>query len=353
MNVLMIGTAGPVAASLVRRLVADGQRLRAWSFDAPSAAVLRGLPVERVEGPLDDPEVVRSALDGVERVFYLPGVERIWAPPGEALERSEVDAMECLLDGVDAGSVGRFVHVSSCATIAPLSKGRPATEEGGVERADHPVGFVARQVRMETRVLARASEGTPAVIANTGFAIGSEDWGPGVAGRWILQILRGEAPGIPAGGLNVVGAEGVARGLQLVCESGRVGERYLLGGENLDYRELADRVAVIGDVAVPRRSISGPMAWAVGWVSEWLAQRGLNAEPTSTAAWARHASGFLYYSSEKARSELGYEPGGLEGALEIAVRWFRRQGSAPDLPPRVRRRGFLGGRGDESPGASA
>ena len=179
------------------------------------------------------------------------------------------------------------------------------------------------------------------VIANPGFAVGQEDIGPGVAGRWVLQILRGGLPGIPPGGLNVVSAEGVARGLLLVGERGRVGERYLLGGENLDYRELAKRVGELGDMEVPRKTISGTMNWAMGWLSDRLMQWGLHSEPASSAAWARHSSQYLYFSSEKARNELGYEPADLGVALEAAVRWFRDSGRAPDLPPRVRRKGLL------------
>ena len=114
----------------------------------------------------------------------------------------------------------------------------------------------------EAEVLSAAKNGLPAIVAMPTTPVGPWDWKPTPTGKIIVDFLNGKMPGYVETGLNFVGVEDCAAGHLLVAERGKIGERYLLGAENLTLKGLLDTLG--GDYWIARTEIKNPARLGVG-----------------------------------------------------------------------------------------
>jgi len=253
-----------------------------------------------------DRDRLRSAIEGCQAVFHLAALYSYDAPASEH-ERVNVEGTRVVVELCRELRVPRLVHTSTCGTCGPV-EGRPATEEDEPPAFELAVPYKRTKLEAERIVLAAARDGLDAVVVNPTTPVGDGDRFPTPTGRMVEGVATGRYRGYLDTGVNVVDVRDVARGHLLAWERGRCGERYLLGGADLTLRELFAAIADLAGRARPRLRVPYAAAQA-------LAQAGLaNAEEVALARVP------MYFSSAKARRELGYEPGPVEPALARAVR---------------------------------
>jgi dihydroflavonol-4-reductase len=170
-----------------------------------------------------------------------------------------------------------------------------------------------------------AASGLPVVIVNPTTPVGAGDLRPTPTGKIILDFIRGRMPAYVDTGLNIVGVEDVARGHLLAEVKGEIGQRYILGGENWSLEEILDALAHISGRRTPRVRIPWLLAWFAGSMDNLVLGTILRREPIIPLEGVKMARHRMYVSSEKARRELGYDPGPVEKALRDAVLYFRFQ----------------------------
>lgn len=252
-----------------------------------------------------DRERLRRAIEGCDAVFHLAALYSYDAPASEH-ERVNVDGTRVVVGLCRELGVGRLVHTSTCATCGPVP-GRPATEDDEPPAYELAVPYKRTKLEAERIVLAAARDGLDAVVVNPTTPVGDGDRFPTPTGRMVEGVATGRYRGYLDTGVNVVDVRDVARGHLLALERGRCGERYLLGGVDLALRELFAAVADLAGRPRPRLRVPYRAAQA-------MARAGVaNGEEVALARVP------MYYSSEKARRELGYEPGPVEPALARAV----------------------------------
>ena len=263
---------------------------------------------ERVD-LLDRPGLER-AVAGCEAVVHVAALYSYDAPAKE-LERVNVEGTRTLLDVTASAGVRRFVHCSTAGTCGPVP-GRPATEEDEPPAWELEVPY--KRTKLAAEQLALAAN---AVVVNPTTPVGEGDRKPTPTGRMIAGVARGRLPGyVGTTGLNVVDVGDVARGHALALERGEPGQRYLLGGVDLSLEELFAAVARLAGRRRPRVRV--PYA-----VAEMAAAAGI-----ANRNEVRLARLPMYFSSAKARSTLGYEPGPVEPALARAVTEALSKGGA-------------------------
>ncbi len=273
------------------------------------AAELRAQGAEVRDDRVDllDRRGLERAIDGCEAVFHVAALYSYTAPV-EEFERVNVEGTRTVLAACAAKGVGRLVHTSTAGTCGPVA-GREASEEDSPPAWELAVPYKRTKLAAERLVLAAAAEGLDAVIVNPTTPVGPGDRKPTPTGRMIAGVARGRIPAYLAGtGLNVVDVRDAARGHVLAYERGEAGERYLLGGENLSLRELFARIARLAGRRPPRLRIPYAAARAAA------ALRLANQDEVKLARIP------MYFSSEKAQTRLGYKPGEIGFALELAVR---------------------------------
>lgn len=319
------GGSGFIGSAIVRALLEEGTRVTALVRSSSSLANLEGLPVELVRGDLDDEAALARAMEGAHEVHHCAALYSFWSrDPGEFHRTNVVGAANVVRAGVRAG-VERIVYTSSVATVEPLPGGA-ADETRHVEPGDTPGHYKRSKVLAEREVLRLArEEGAPVVVTNPSAPVGARDVKPTPTGRMILDFLNGRLPAYVDTGLNLVCVDAVGRGHVLAARRGRVGRRYILGGENLALVEILELLSELTGLAAPRVRIPHAVAHAAALASEAVA-RVTGREPAIPLESTKLARKHMYFDAGRARRELGFESPPAREALERAVRWFHDAG---------------------------
>ena len=323
---LVTGATGFVGSAVARALAARGHRLRLLARPSSDRTNLAGLEADIVLGDLGDPASLARAVAGCRYLFHVAADYRIWVPDPAAMLAANVDGSVAILRAAHAAGVERIVYCSSVAALGLNADFSPSDEATPVGEADMIGVYKLSKYRAEQAVLRLVrDEGVPAVIVNPAAPVGPRDIKPTPTGKMILEAAAGRMPAYLDTGLNVVHVDDVAAGHLLALDKGRIGERYILGGENFS---LGDLVRLICDVAgqrAPLVKLPNAALWPVAWGAE-IAARLFGITPLVTRDHLRMARKKMFYSSAKAQVELGYAPRPAREAVVDAVAWFRTHG---------------------------
>jgi dihydroflavonol-4-reductase len=177
-----------------------------------------------------------------------------------------------------------------------------------------------------------AREGVAAVIVNPSAPIGPGDARPTPTGRVVLDAAKGRIPAYVDTGLNVVHVDDVAAGHLLAYERGVIGERYILGGENLTLGELLTLIAIVAGRRPPRLRLPADVILPIAYLSEIAARLRGAGEPLLTVDGLRMARKRMHFTSAKAERELGYRSRPAVEAVRDALDWYRRHGYLANIP---------------------
>jgi dihydroflavonol-4-reductase len=287
---------------------------------------LAGLDVEIAEGDLTDPASLAAAARGVEALYHVAADYRLWIPDPAAMEAVNVDgALAVIRAALDAGA-RRVVYTSSVAVLKPHADGTPADEDTPTTEADMIGAYKGSKFRAEQAVRALAArEGAPVVTVNPSTPVGPRDIRPTPTGRLIVEAAAGRMPAFVDTGLNIVHVDDVAAGHLLAFDHGRVGARYILGGENLTLADILAAVARLMDRRPPRVRLPHGLILPFAHVAEAVARR-TGREPFATVDGLRMARRRMYFTSARAERDLGYRARPAAAAIADAVAWFRAAG---------------------------
>lgn len=326
---LVTGATGFVGSAVLRALVSRGHDLRALARAGSDRRNLQGVVATVVEGDLTDPASLARAVAGCRFVLHVAADYRIWVPDPVAMLRANVDGTRALMQAAQNAGVERIVYCSSVAALGLTTDGTPADEATPTSEAAMIGIYKISKFRAEQVVLAMVrDDGLPAVIVNPAAPVGPRDIKPTPTGRMIADAAAGRMPAYLDTGLNVVHVDDVAEGHVLALERGRIGERYILGSENLTLAQLFGLVAQEAGRRPPRIRLNEHVLWPLALGSEGLA-RLTGIEPLVTRDHLRMARKKMFFSSAKAIRELGYAPRPARQAVADAIAWFRTSGRVP------------------------
>lgn len=326
MLTLVTGATGFVGGAVVRTLCRAGFPVRALVRPGRDYRPLEALGVEMLVGDLRDAASLQRALQGCRCVFHVAADYRLWAPDAASMYATNVEGTRALMEAALAAGVARIVYTSSVATLGLPFQGGAGDEDTPVTLQDM-IGPYKRSKFLAEATVRRlvATQGLPAVIVNPATVIGAGDWQPTPTGRMIVRAAAGRMPAYVDTGLTLVNVEDVAHGHLLALQRGRVGERYILGGENLSLQAILGHIATLVGRPAPRWRLPYGAALAVGWTAErWARLAG--GIPIASVDEVRMARKNMFFSSRKAERELGYRVCSAQPALAQAVNWFREQG---------------------------
>jgi dihydroflavonol-4-reductase len=324
MTTLVTGASGFLGSHVARQLVARGESVRVLVRASSSHRAIADLPLEHVIGDLRDEASLQRAMTGVQRVFHVAADYRLWSKNPQDIYDSNVGGTKNLLAAAQHAGVERFVYTSTVATIAVDRPQLPT--EATDAKLDEMVGHYKRSKWMaEQEVLQAAKEGLPAVVAMPTTPVGPWDWKPTPTGKIIVDFLNGKMPGYVQTGLNFVGVEDCAEGHLLVAEKGKIGERYLLGGENLTLKQVLDLLARFTGLPAPKLKIPHALALGVAYAETAFA-RLLGREPQIPVEGVKIAQHLMFVDCTRAKRELGFQAEPVAAAFERAVRWYEKNG---------------------------
>ena len=323
--ILVTGVSGFVGSAVARALLAEGHAVRALVRPTSPRGNLAGLDIEVAEGDLRDAASLDRALAGVTNLFHVAADYRIWAADPDEIVRANVDGTRLVMEAARRARLERIVYTSSVATLALRQDGVPV-DETSPNAPETTIGAYKRsKVLAERLVEGMAADGLPVTIVNPSTPIGPRDIKPTPTGRIVVEAANGKMPAFIGTGLNLVHVDDVAEGHLLAWRKGRIGERYILGGQDVTLGTMLGTIArLVGrkppTLELPRGPLF-PLAYAAELVARFTGR-----EPFITVDGLKMARYRMFFSSAKAGRELGYRARPYEQALADALAWFKQAG---------------------------
>lgn len=329
MHCLVTGASGFIGANLVHELVARGHRVKALLRNGSDTRGLEGTDYERVEGDLGNPDLLRSALKGVDWCFHVAASYHLWLPDYRPMYAANVDGTRHIIEAAMAAGCSRIVYTSTVGCIGlprPIG-GRliPTNEATPVSELQMSNPYKISKWRAEVVARELAAKGAPVVIVNPSAPIGPRDVKPTPTGQVIVDFLNRALPAFLDTGLNWVHVRDVAIGHILAAERGRIGERYILGNAegNWTMEKALHVLQEITGTPAPRFRVPYSVAYAAAIVDEALSKF-TGKPPKAPLAGVRMARYKMFFDPTKAIQELGLPQTPPRQALSDAVDWFRK-----------------------------
>jgi len=323
---LVTGGNGFVGCHVVRALLQEGREVRVLLRAGADVRTLDGLKYEPFVGDLRDADAVARSVEGCDEVYHVAADYRLWLLDEAPMYATNLEGTKNVLAAVRRAGVRRMIHTSTVGTLGVPPDG-PGREDTPVSVDDMVGAYKRSKFLAEQAALEVVRSGAPVVIVNPSTPVGAFDYKPTPTGRVIVDFLNGRMPAYLDTGLNLVDVEDVARGHLLAAERGKVGEKYILGGENLTLEQVFQRLAALSGVPAPRVRIPYAVAYAYALVAEAVARTITKREPRASLTAVRMARKRMFFDSAKARRELGYSPRPIDDALARAIAYYRETGA--------------------------
>ncbi|MGH8428423.1 MAG: hopanoid-associated sugar epimerase [Gammaproteobacteria bacterium] len=325
-RVAVTGATGFVGSAVVRAFLAAGYPVRALVRANSPRGNLAGLNIETAKADLAAPDDLAAVLEDCEGLVHVAADYRLFAPDPAPLYRVNVDGTLALMQvALDVG-VKRIVYTSSVAVLGHHPNAAPADEDTTGVFADMIGHYKRSKFLAEAEVMRLVADaGLPAVIVNPTAPVGPRDAKPTPTGRMVLDAARGRMPAYVDTGLNIVHVDDVAAGHLLAYERGRIGRRYILGGDNLTLAAVFAAIAGLAGRRAPRIRLAPGALVPFAWLAEgWARFTGTTPQLSrDELAMARHP---MYFGSERAERELGYAHRPADAAFADALAWFATEG---------------------------
>ena len=325
---LVTGVSGFVGSAVARLLNEKDIPIKVLMRPTSDKTNLEGLDAEIAYGDLKDVSTLINAMRGCDALYHVAADYRLWSLNPQELYDNNVTGTENIMRAALKTGVEKIVYTSSVATLGLNADESAANEDTPVTFADM-VGDYKKSKFLAEEVVQNLikNEGLPAVIVNPSTPIGPGDVKPTPTGKLILDAAAGKMPAFVDTGLNWAHVDDVAMGHWLAFEKGIIGERYILGNENFSLQVLLQKIADITGKPAPKVRLPHNFVLPIAYVAEWWANVSKSkTEPMATVSGVKLSKKKMYFSIEKARTQLGYTPQDVTIALEDAIAWFKDHG---------------------------
>jgi dihydroflavonol-4-reductase len=326
-KVFVTGATGFIGASLVRELLVRGCEVKALTRPDSDRRNLRGLDIELCPGDLCDSPSLERGLARCDTLFHAAADYRLWTKNPAAMYAVNVQGTRNILEAALKLGVSKVVYTSSVGTLGNPGDGTPGKEDTPVSFADMVGHYKKSKFLAEREAEAFIPRGLPLVIVNPSTPVGPLDIKPTPTGKIIVDFLNRKMPAYLDTGLNIIDVEDCAKGHALAATRGRVGEKYILGNENLTLRQIFGLLEDISGIRSPKVRLPYKPILVAAYINEAIS-RLTGKEPLIPLAGVQMAGKFMFFDSSKAVRELGLPRQPVKASLQKAVDWFRAEGYA-------------------------
>ena len=324
-KIFVTGGDGLLGSNVVRKLLAMGHEVTVMVQPGSKAKTLEGLNIKQVEADLLDKDKVLEASKGAEMIIHIAAITNVWPSRGEIYHKVNVLGTEHIIEAALTHKAERLVHVGSASSFGYGTKENPGKETDPCKSAKYGLDYIDTKLKGQEVVLeAVKTKNLQAIVVNPTFMIGPHDSKPS-SGAMILAAANGEIPGFSPGGKNWAYVGDVAQGVCNAMTMGRIGECYILGGENLTYKEALIQICEAVGSKPPGFTVPPFLVKFAGWAGQTIS--GLAGKPPKLSyAMAWVSCDGHYFSPQKAIDELALPQTPLKEAAKEALDWFKANG---------------------------
>lgn len=328
MKALVIGATGFIGSHVARACLQAGHDVRIMKRQSSSMLALEDIEekVETVVGDIGDPDSLVQAMKGCDWVFSTAAYYPLYSFDVEGQQKKALTQVQNIIDAVTKTKVARFIFTSSLSTIGMAKRGDLATEETVYDPTRFHGAYYRIKYAMEQALLDQCQRGFPAIVVNPTGIFGDYDVKP-TSGQFLVMVATQKTPFLVNAPCNMVDVRDVAVGHVGAAEQGKLGERYILGGENMTIIEFAKQIAKLAKVMPPYGCVPIPLVKGVAWLSEYVSRYLLHRDrPLLPLVGIEYAEHGQHFDSSKAIQQLGLPQTPLDETIERALAWFGTNG---------------------------
>ena len=325
MKALITGANGFLGSAVLRLLVSEGYDVRVLVRPNADKRNLEKFDLKIIEGDLQNTESLKRAVDSCDQVFHVAADYRLWVPDPDQMYKTNIDGTRNLILAATDAGVEKIVYTSSVATLGTNEDGSSADETTPSSLQDMVGVYKHSKFLAEQTVKGLIKEKScPVTIVNPSTPVGPRDIKPTPTGKIMLDTIRNRMPAYVETGLNIVHVDDVAQGHLLAMEKGEIGERYILGGDDMTLEAIIDYLCISENIDPPKIKLPHNLILPIAWIMECIAVITQN-EPRATVDGVKMSKKIMYFSSKKAKTKLGYHSRPAIEGLKDAVDWFNRE----------------------------
>ncbi len=328
MKVLITGSSGFIGSAVTRAVVAKGDDVRVLVRPRSDRRNLEGMQVETIDGDLQDSHSLKKAVTGCQGIYHVAAHYALWAQDPTTFYKVNVEGTKQLFQAAQEAGVERIVYTSTIGAIGLPADGGIGHEGLFPSEGQLSGDYKRSKFLAEQEVLKMAKKGLPVVIVNPTAPVGERDVKPTPTGKIIVDFMKRRMFAYIETGMNLIDVDDVALGHVRAMERGRIGERYILGNQNLLFHEICQMLSELTSVPAPRVRLPWKLILPLAHVNTWIANHVTHKTPRIPLEGVRMAKYRMHYDCTKARKELDLPQTSVETALDKAVRWFRQHGYA-------------------------
>jgi len=323
--VLVTGGAGFIGSHLVEQLVKHGRRVRVLDLSGASIDHL-SREIDFAAGDIRDRSAVDRAVRGCHEVYHLAANPNLWTAQRGSFRHVNYIGTINVLDAALAAGARRVLHTSTESILTRARQTSAITEDQSVSLDDVIGPYCRSKLQAERYAFRLARSGAPVIIVNPTIPVGPGDCGRSPPTRMCLDFCRGGRREYLDADLNLIDVRDVADGMIRAMDVGRPGRRYLLGHENVTILEVFRLLAKATGLPEPTRRVPYPVALAVAYVSEFVADNFTHRSPAATVTGVKLTRRMMRFDPRRSLEELGLRPRPVAQSLAEAVAWYRAVG---------------------------
>lgn len=325
MKILVTGADGLLGSNLVRELLYHGHTIRAFVQPGRQQKTLEGITLEKFPGNLLNGEEVTKAAEGCDAVIHCAASTSVWPVRSEIVNKVNIEGTKNVITAVRLNQVKRMVYVGTANSFGFGSKENPGIEGNPYKSGKYGLDYMDSKYKAQQLILKEVKEHSlPAVIVNPTFMFGPYDSNPS-SGAMIVALYKGKVPGYTKGGRNYVCAKDAAIAITNALTKGRIGECYILGNQNLSYKEAFSKIASTIGVKPPSIAIPSTFATLYGRIGSLMGHIS-GKTPAISYPLSRIACDEHYFSPAKAVQELELPQTPIETGIKECFDWLNENG---------------------------
>ncbi|HLP71362.1 MAG TPA: NAD-dependent epimerase/dehydratase family protein [Bacteroidales bacterium] len=323
-KVFVTGADGMLGTSICNELIRRGYKVKRMVL--PDRSLIETPQrIETVYGNILDANFLEKEIAGCHYVIHTAALTTVWPRRSQLIKETNIEGTRNLMLAAEKYKVRRFIHIGTASSFRHGTLKNPGTEKNDYNGWKYRMDYMDSKYIAQKLLLERfATNGFPVIIINPTYMIGPFDSGPS-SGKLMIELLKDNIPGYSPGGKNFVCACDVATAAVNSLESGRIGECYIVGNENLFYKEFFRKVCKVRRKQYKLVRIPVLLVMFIGLFNSVRA-RLFSVHPGLSYSMARFSCLMQFYSSRKAREELHIQMTPIESGIDSSLKWFEANG---------------------------
>ena len=324
-KVFVTGPDGLLGSTVVRELLLRKYEVVAMVLKGSNPITIKDLPIEIVFGDITIESDVENLSQGCDYFIHMAAITDLWPSQGKKYFKVNVGGTHNAIEAALRNKVKRFIHVGSASSFGYGTIENPGNEKSVYKSSKYKLDYLeSKRVSQELVLDAVRNRNLPAIVACPTFMIGPYDTKPS-SGAIVMAIIKKDLPALTKGGRNWVATRDVAHAVCNSLESGTIGSTYLLGGENLTFKEAVKRIAIALGMSYPVFEMPDSIIMSFGIMNS-IISRVTGKPPKLSYHMALIACDGHYFDSGKAIRELGLPQTPIEEAVLELKDWFEENG---------------------------